>query len=142
MDSPAFLDVFRGSKNRYQNNTQKVTKMVSKRDPKSKPKSPKWAPKTPPTWDPKGGQNQNLKIIDFACIYYTLATFKGAENRHCSMFFWNPNWGWLLEPISVILAHFWGPFWIPFLSLFVYHFCIDFQTPNNSEKWRGSSAEP
>ena len=25
-----------------------------------------WAPKTPPKWDPKGGQNQNLKIIDFA----------------------------------------------------------------------------
>ena len=43
--SLAFLDVFRGSKNRYQNNTQKVTKIVSNRDPKSKPKSPKWAPK-------------------------------------------------------------------------------------------------
>ena len=45
-----------------------------------------WAPKTPPKWDPKGGQNQNLKINDFDCIYYTLATFRGAENDHFSMF--------------------------------------------------------
>ena len=33
-----------------------------------------WAPKTPPKWDPKGGQNQKLKFIAFACIYYTWAT--------------------------------------------------------------------
>ena len=43
-----------------------------------------------------------------------------------SMFFWNPVLGWFLEHIFVILAHFWGPFWRPFSSLFGYHFCIDF----------------
>ena len=43
-----------------------------------------------------------------------------------SMFFWNPLLGWLLEPISVILAHFWGPFSRPCWSLFGYHFCIVF----------------
>ena len=85
-----------------------------------------WAPKTPPKWDPRGGQNQNMKIIDFAVIYYTLTTFRGPENRHFSMFFWNPILGALLEPILVILSHFWGPFWRPFWSLFGYHFCIDF----------------
>ena len=85
-----------------------------------------WAPQTPPKWDPRGGQNQNMKIIDFAVIYYTLTTFRGLENRHFLMFFWNPILGWLLEPILVILTHFWGPFWRPFWSLFGYHFCIDF----------------
>ena len=40
-----------------------------------------WAPKTPPKWDPKGDPNQNLKIIDFATIYYTWATFEGHENH-------------------------------------------------------------
>ena len=43
-----------------------------------------------------------------------------------SMFFWNPLLRWLLEPILVILAHFWGPFWRPFWSFFGYRFCIDF----------------
>ena len=84
-----------------------------------------WGPKTPPKWDPKGCQNQNLNFIDFACIYNTWATFEGAENHCFSMFFWNPILGWILEPILVILAHFWGPFWKPFSSLFGYHFCID-----------------
>ena len=55
---------------------------------------------------PKGGQNQNLKIIDFAIIYYTLATFEGAENHNFLMLFWNTILGWLLEPILMILAHF------------------------------------
>ena len=41
-----------------------------------------WAPKTPPKWDPKGGQNPKLKFIVFASIYYTLATFRGAENDY------------------------------------------------------------
>ena len=81
---------------------------------------------TPPKWDLKGGQNQKLKFIDFVSIYYTLATFRGAENHHFVVFFWNSVLGWLLEPILVILAHFWGPFWRPFWSLFGYHFCIDF----------------
>ena len=85
-----------------------------------------WAPKTPPKWDPKGGRNQDLKIVDFAIIYNTWATLEGAENHHFSMFFWNPILKWLLEPILMILAHFWGPFWRPFWSLFGYHFCIDF----------------
>ena len=85
-----------------------------------------WAPQRPPKWDPKGGQNQDLKIVDFDCIYYTWATFKGAENHQCSMFFWNPILGWLSEPILVILALFWGPFWRRFWLLFGYHFCIDF----------------
>ena len=49
------------------------------------------APKTHPTWDPKRGQHRNLKVIDFAFIYHTLATFKGAENHDCSVLF-------LLEP--------------------------------------------
>ena len=85
-----------------------------------------WAPKTPPKWDPKGGQNTNMKIIDFAAIYYTLATFRGAENGLFSISFWNPLLEGLLEPILVILAHFWGPFWRQFSLLFGYHFCIDF----------------
>ena len=41
-------------------------------------------------------------------------------------FFWTHVLGWLLEPILMILAHFWGPFWRPFWWLFGYHFCIDF----------------
>ena len=82
-----------------------------------------WAPKTPPKWDP------NLEIIDFTLIYHTLATFKGAENHHFLMFFLNTMLGWLLEPILVILVHFWGPFWRPFWWLFGYHFCIDFKIP-------------
>ena len=41
-----------------------------------------WAPKRPPKWDPKDGQHQNLKIIDFVSIYDTLATFRGAENHN------------------------------------------------------------
>ena len=85
-----------------------------------------WAPKRPPKWDPKGGQHQNLKIIDFAGIYYTLATFRGAENDHFSTLFGSPFLGCLLEPILVILANFWGPFWRPFWLLVGYHFCIDF----------------
>ena len=85
-----------------------------------------WAPKTPPKWDPRGGQNQNMKIIDFAVIYYTLTTFRGAENVHFLMFFWNTVLGWFLEPILMILAHFWDPFWRAFWLLFGYHFCIDF----------------
>ena len=85
-----------------------------------------WAPKTPPKWDPRGGQNQNMKINDFVFIYYTLATFRGAENGIFSMLFLNTVLEWLLEPILVILAHFWGPFWKPFWSLLGYHFCIDF----------------
>ena len=85
-----------------------------------------WAPKTPPKWNPKGGQNQNLKIIDFGIIYYTWGTFRGPENHHFSMFFWNPILGWLSEPILMIFAHFWGLFWKPFCSLLGYHFCIDF----------------
>ena len=28
-----------------------------------------WAPKTPPKLDPKGGQNPNMKFIDFADTY-------------------------------------------------------------------------
>ena len=48
------------------------------------------------------------------------------ENHHFSMIFWNPALGWFLEPIFVILAHFWGPFWRPFWLLFGYNFCIDF----------------
>ena len=75
---------------------------------------------------PKRGQNQKLKFIDFACIYNTLATFEGSENHHFSMFFWNPILGCLLDPILKILAHFWGPFWRPFSSLFGYPFCINF----------------
>ena len=59
-------------------------------------------------------QNQDMKIIDFATIYYTLATFEGAEHGIFLLFFWSPLLGWLLEPILLILAHFWGPFWRPF----------------------------
>ena len=79
-----------------------------------------WAPKTPPKWDPRGGQNQKLKFIDFDSI------FRGAENDHFSKLVWSSFLGWLLELIFMILAHFWGPFWRPFWSLFGYHFCIDF----------------
>ena len=57
-----------------------------------------WAPKTPPKWDPKGGQNQKLKFTEFASMYYTFATFRGAENQRCLLFFGNPLLGWLLEP--------------------------------------------
>ena len=50
----------------------------------------------------------------FCWRLHTLATFRGAENGICSMCFWNRVLGSLLEPILVILAHFWGPFWSPF----------------------------
>ena len=73
-----------------------------------------WAPKTPPKWDPKGGQNQNLNFIDFALICNTWATFEGPENHHFLLLFWNPILGWLLEPIFIIVALFWGPFWFQF----------------------------
>ena len=85
-----------------------------------------WAPKTPPKWDPKGGQNRKLKFIDFAYIYYTWATFRGAENDHFLILVGNSFLGWLLEPILMILSHFWGLFWRPFWSLVGYHFYIDF----------------
>ena len=85
-----------------------------------------WGYKTPPKWDPEADQNQDMEIIDFAVIYYTLATFRGADNGYFLMFFWNPLLGALLELIFMILAHFWGPFWRQFSSLFGYHFCIDF----------------
>ena len=85
-----------------------------------------WAPKTPPKWDPKGGQNTNMKFIVFSCIYYTLATFRGAENHNLLLFFWSPDLGWFLEPILMILAHFGNPYWRPFWSLLGYHFFIDF----------------
>ena len=61
LDSPAFLGVLRGSKNRCKNGTPKVTKMVSKRDPKSEPKSPKWVPKGIPKW----GSKKTSKNDDF-----------------------------------------------------------------------------
>ena len=65
-----------------------------------------WAPKTPPKWDPKEGQNPKLKIIDFASMYCTLATFKGVENRHflkfCLIPFWDGFW-----------SQFWW-FWLTF----------------------------
>ena len=76
-----------------------------------------WAPKGPSKRDPKGCQNQDLKFIDFACVYNTWATFEGAENRYFLMFFWSTILGWLLEPILAILLHFWGPFWKPFWLL-------------------------
>ena len=81
-----------------------------------------WAPKTPPKWDPRGGQNQNIKIIDFACIYYTLATFRGAENGHFVDVFSEPcfgrafgahfgDFGSLLGSLlETILVTFWVPF--------------------------------
>ena len=75
---------------------------------------------------PNRGHQQNLEIDDFALIYYTLVTFRGAENRHFSMLFWSPLLGRLLEPTFVFVAHFWGPFGKPFWSLLGYHFCIDF----------------
>ena len=43
-----------------------------------------------------------------------------------SMFFWNPLLRALWEAMFMIFAHFWGPFWRPFRSLFGYPFCIDF----------------
>ena len=67
-----------------------------------------------------------VMFIDFVCIYYTLATFRGAENHHFLMFFGNPVLAWFLEHILTILAHFCGPFWKPFSSLFGYHFRIIF----------------
>ena len=65
-----------------------------------------------------------MKIIDFAAIYYTLATFRGAENADFSTLFWSPLLGWLLECILLILAHCSGPL-KPFWTLVGYHFCID-----------------
>ena len=95
-----------------------------------------WAPKTPPKRHPKGGTNPNLRFIDFAAVYYTLAIFRGAENDNVWLFFLNPCLGWLWELILVILAHFWGPFWKPFWLHFRYHFCIDFCTPQKHQKKR------
>ena len=45
------------------------------------------APQTTPKREPKGTQDENTKIIDFAVIYYTLATLRGPENHHFWCFF-------------------------------------------------------
>ena len=79
-----------------------------------------WTPKTPLKWDPRGGQNPKLKFIDFVSIYYTLATFRGAENDNFLLFFWNPVLRGLWEASLMILALFWSPFWRPCWSLFGY----------------------
>ena len=74
-----------------------------------------WAPKTFPKWDPTVGQNPNLKIIDFDCIYYTLATFKGAENHNCLMLFGTRFWEGFGNPFCT----FWITFGIPLDTIFV-----------------------
>ena len=63
--------------------SQNTSKMKPKRESKSKP-----------------------EIIDFDVMYSTLATFRGPENHHFLVLFWNTVLGWLLEPILAILAHF------------------------------------
>ena len=68
-----------------------------------------WAPKTPPKWDPKGGKNQDLKIIDFADIYNTWATFRGPETRHFWTLFQIP----FRDLFFIDFGPFWGPFWDP-----------------------------
>ena len=69
-----------------------------------------WAPKTTPKRDPKGNQDQNTKIIDFAIIYYTCATSRGPENHHFCHFF-----GVRFKiPFRDLFFIDFGPFWGPF----------------------------
>ena len=75
---------------------------------------------------PKRGSKPKPENHRFCNYLFTLATFRGAENAHFPILCWSPLLGWLLEPILVILAHFWGPFWRLFWLLVGYHFCIDF----------------
>ena len=74
------------------------------------------APKTPTKWDQQGGQEQHLKIIDFACIYYTLATSRGPENHHFWSFFGTLFRYLFKTSFSSIFDHFGDPFgtlWAP-----------------------------
>ena len=72
-----------------------------------------WTPQTTPKRYQKGTQDKNTKIIDFAVIYYTLATLRGPENHHFWYFF-----GTLFQlPFRDLFFSdfglFWGPFWDP-----------------------------
>ena len=71
----------------------------------------------------KGTPNQSWKWL-FLILFITLEPQSGVLNVIFLMFFWNTVLGWLLEPILAVLAHFRGPFWTPFWSLFGYHVCI------------------
>ena len=72
-----------------------------------------WAPKTTPKRDPKGTQDQNTKIIDFAIIYHTLATSGGLENHHFWYFFGTLFKIPLRNLFLIDFEPFWGPFWTP-----------------------------
>ena len=72
-----------------------------------------WAPKTLPKWYPKGGQNQKLKFIDFASIYYTLATFRGPNNHQFWTFFGTLFKMPFRNLFLIDFAPFWGPSWDP-----------------------------
>ena len=72
-----------------------------------------WAPKTTPKGKKKGTQDQNMKIIDFAIIYYTLATLRGPENHNFWCFFGTLFQILFRDPFLIDFGPFWGPFWDP-----------------------------
>ena len=67
-------------------------------------------------------------MFDFVSIYNTLATFRGAENHHVSVFFLEPSFGrafgthfgdfgsLLGSLLGTILVTFWVPFLYRFLD--------------------------
>ena len=73
-----------------------------------------WAPKTPPNWDPKGAHHQNMNIIDFAIIYYTLATSRGPKNDHFWCFFDTLFEMPFRDFFLINFRPFWGPSWAHF----------------------------
>ena len=75
---------------------------------------------------PKRGSKPKPEFHRFCCYLQYMSHIRGPENHHLLLFFGNTILGWLLEPILVILAHFWDPFWRQCSSLFGYHVCIDF----------------
>ena len=56
---------------------------------------------------------QNHKIIDLACIYYTLAISRGPENHHFGYFFGTLFKIPFRDLFFVDVGPFWGPFWDP-----------------------------
>jgi len=83
--------------------SQNTSKMRPQREPKPRP--------------------ENHRIC---CYLLHFGNIQRCWNGHFSMHSWSPLLGWLLEPILMILAHSWGPFWRPFWLFFGYHFCVNF----------------
>ena len=75
---------------------------------------------------PKRGPKPRPENHRFWCHLPHFGHIQGAENHIFFMFFGTLFLGRLLDPMLVISALFWGPFWRQFVILLGYRFCIDF----------------